>query len=217
MSVTIIEAFIIALSLIAVCVSFFIIFRIKKMEKHILMFEESSSDQLFFKIDNLKKKIEDVEKNVGEALMVLSEINERKNDFTNKDRDSHYSLEKKQKKGDDLEVQQQRRAEVEDKTNAKPQNPEYKFLTVTNGKLTVTSVDKGYYYRAWSENGNCYFEFFSNKPSKAINNRSVIIEPFCDKASSSVAADQASSVESCRPGTLNSDYTLNTKTTIRFI
>ena len=187
------------------------------MEKSIMTFEKSSTHQLRFLIENSKKIIAVVEKNVSEALAILSEINERKNDFTNRDSDSHYSLEKKQKKGDVLEVQQERVAEVEDKNNAKPRNPDYKFLTVTNGKLTVTSVDKGYYYRAWSENGNCYFEFFSNKPSKAINNRSVIIEPFCDKASSSVAADQASSVESCRPGTLNSDYTLNTKTTIRFI
>lgn len=216
MSITIIEALIIALSLFIVCVSFIIIFRIKKMEKHILMFEESSLDQLYFKIDNLKKKIVDVEKNVGEALTILSELNERKDNQTNKDTGSHYLLEKKQKKGNDPEKQQERRTEIEDKNTEKPQNPEYKYLTVTNGKLTVTSVDQVYYYRAWSKNGNYYFEFFSNKTAKAINNRSVIIEPFCDKTSSSITPDQASSVESCQPGTLNSDFTLNTKTKIRF-
>ncbi len=97
-----------------------------------------------------------------------------------------------------------------------PQNAEYEYLTVVDGNLTKASIVQASYYRAWRVNGKLYFEFYSDKIAKAINNRSVIIEPFCDKDSDSVPADKASDIETCKVGTLNEDYSLNTRTTIKF-
>ncbi|MCR5642258.1 MAG: hypothetical protein K6G32_02815 [Prevotella sp.] len=98
-----------------------------------------------------------------------------------------------------------------------PQDVEYVSLTVTNGSLAVASSSQGSYYRAWNSNGKILFEFFSDKTAKAINNRSVIIDPFCDKALESLSADDASNIETCQFGTLNNDYTLISKTIIKFV
>ena len=98
-----------------------------------------------------------------------------------------------------------------------PQNVEYEYLTVVDGNLTKASIAQASYYRTWRVNGKLYFEFYSDKIAKAINNRSVIIEPFCDKDPDSVPADKASGIETCKVGTLNEDYSLNTRTTIKFI
>ena len=123
----------------------------------------------------------------------------------------------KSKKNKEKYVSKKQQPIGEDIVTPQPQNAEFVTLTVMNGSLVVASPSQGAYYRAWTSNGKILFEFFSDKAAKAINNRSVIIEPFCDKDSASVPADQASNIETCQYGTLNSDYTLNTKTIIKFV
>lgn len=103
------------------------------------------------------------------------------------------------------------------KTKVRPENVEYTALTVTDGKLTLASPSQVSYYRAWEIEGDIFYEFYSDKTAKAINNRSAIIEPFCEKEPTSIPADQASHVETVLYGFLNKDYSVKTKTTIKFV
>lgn len=97
------------------------------------------------------------------------------------------------------------------------QDVEFVALTVTDGQLSIALPSQVAYYRAWTSNGKIFYEFYSEKTAKAINNRNAIIEPFCEKDPTSVQVDKASAIETCQFGTLNSDYTLNTKTIIKFV
>lgn len=99
----------------------------------------------------------------------------------------------------------------------RPLNIEYTYLTVSDKKLSEALMGQASYYRAWRFKEKVLFEFSSEKTLKAINNRNAIIEPFCEKDPSSVPADQASNIEICKPGILNDDYTVNTKSIIKFV
>lgn len=98
-----------------------------------------------------------------------------------------------------------------------PEDVEYIVLTVTDGKLAIASPSQVSYYRAWEIDGDIFYEFYSDKTAKAINNRSVIIEPFCDKDPASIPADQASNIDTTLYGFLNKDYSVKTKTIIKFV
>ena len=53
--------------------------------------------------------------------------------------------------------------------------------------------------------------------AKVINNRSVLLDPFCKKESSSENADNATSIISICPGTLDKiNYAIIEKTIIKF-
>ena len=72
-------------------------------------------------------------------------------------------------------------------------------------------------YRAWRCNGILYFEFYSiNEEKKAINNRTSIIEPFCDIDNGTIDPDSANYVETKEFGILNDDFTINKKTIIKY-
>jgi hypothetical protein len=101
--------------------------------------------------------------------------------------------------------------------SARPEDVEYIALTVTDGNLTIASTSQVSYYRAWEIDGDMFYEFYSDKTAKAINNRSVIIEPFCEKDPASIPADKASHIETTLFGLLNKDYSVKTKTIIKFV
>ncbi len=101
--------------------------------------------------------------------------------------------------------------------NGHPEDVEYLALSVTDGRLTIASPSQVSYYRAWEIDGDIFYEFYSDKTAKAINNRGVIIEPFCEKDPASIPADQASNIETTLYGFLNKDYSVKTKTIIKFV
>lgn len=97
-------------------------------------------------------------------------------------------------------------------------NKSYIYLNVSDGKL-VPSNKQTSYYRVWRENGNLLYEFYcdESKMKKAINNRSVLIDPFCMKEKNSVEADLAKQIISNKPGKLDENFTVLDPTIIKFI
>lgn len=102
----------------------------------------------------------------------------------------------------------------------RPLNAEYKYMKVSEGKFEISDNNQTSYYRCWEYNGKVYYEFYceESKMAKAINNGSVLIEPFCLKTRDSINPDTATKVISISPGVL--DFVNNRiieKTTIKYI
>lgn len=129
---------------------------------------------------------------------------------------SSYAYSKK-KKGKERRAQKLESHHEEVQKNVRPEEVEYLALTVTDGNLTIASPSQVSYYRAWEIDGDIFYEFYSDKTAKAINNRSVIIEPFCEKDPTSIPADKASHIETTLYGFLNKDYSVKIKTIIKFV
>lgn len=99
----------------------------------------------------------------------------------------------------------------------KPNNSQYLYLKVVDGgRLANAQNEDNAYYRAWTYNGILYFEFSASKVMKAINNRTSVIEPFCDIINGTVEPDNASVVNVKAYGKLNMDYTIIEKVKIEY-
>ena len=91
------------------------------------------------------------------------------------------------------------------------------YLTVLEGPLVEAAPEHAVYYKAWKNKGNIYFEFVNNdRTKKAINNRTSIIDPFCDKVESSKSPDNSEMVSTITPGLLNDDYSVLEKAKIEY-
>lgn len=101
--------------------------------------------------------------------------------------------------------------------NTRSINKSYIYLTVLDGPLVEAGPEYAVYYRAWKEHGKLMFEFVnSDRTKRAINNRTSIIDPFCEKIESSNSPDESEKVISLKPGILNEDYSVNTKVKIEY-
>ena len=130
--------------------------------------------------------------------------------------DSTYSTSKK-KRRQECRTQKLESRKEKIQEDVRLEDVEYIALTVMDGNLVIASTSQVSYYRAWEIDGDIFYEFYSDKTAKAINNRSVIIEPFCDKDPASIPADQASNIDTTLYGFLNKDYSVKTKTIIKFV
>lgn len=149
---------------------------------------------------------------------VIEVVNVTNTDNQNKDRMQSFKKKKdKEKKNKERKAEMTEILQEKDHESMRPEIADYIYLTVMDSKLVVASPSQVSYYRAWEIEGDIFFEFYSDRTAKAINNRSVIIEPFCDKDPESVPADKATSIETSLCGFLNKDYSINTKTTIKYI
>lgn len=93
----------------------------------------------------------------------------------------------------------------------------YIYLTVLEGPLEEASPEHAIYYKAWREKGVLYFVFDNNENTKrAINNRTSIIEPFCEKSASSKSPEESESVFCKEPGILYDDYSVKKKVQIEY-
>lgn len=89
------------------------------------------------------------------------------------------------------------------------------MLTVKNGLFVEANPFGVCYYKTWTTNGKKLFEFVNNDRTKmAINNRSILIEPFCIKMEKSISPDEADMVETKIPGILSDDFTVIEKAKI---
>lgn len=89
------------------------------------------------------------------------------------------------------------------------------MLTVKNGLFAEADPNGVCYYRTWTANGKKLFEFVNNdRTKKAINNRSILIEPFCIKMEKSISPDEADMIETIEPGVLSDDNTIKEKAKI---
>ena len=97
---------------------------------------------------------------------------------------------------------------------------EYTYMKVSDGKLEKSDTNQTSYYRAWKQNGKYYYEFFceETKVAKAINNRGVLIEPFCVKSLDSINPDEAENIETKSPGIIDiTNNSIISKTIVKYI
>lgn len=118
-------------------------------------------------------------------------------------------------------IKSQNRSEI--RLNIKEESERYSqdygfiYLTVLEGPLVEARPEHTVYYKAWREKGKLLFEFVNNdRTKKAINNRTSIIEPFCEKVESSKSPDDSEMITTISPGLLNDDYTVRDKAKIEY-
>ena len=127
---------------------------------------------------------------------------------------------KKERKREKRKKQREQQAAKERIRNfnpktTQPENAVYTDLTVSEGGLAPWSVGWPQYYRSWEYEGRFFFEFSSEQAeAKAINNHSVIIDPFCQKSVDSVSFEEANQVVTKEYGEIDNNYTLISKATI---
>lgn len=215
-------AFAIAVSAIISCITYLLLTqKIKRtlgkgastpneteMQKHIKVLES--------KMKRCENYLWGENNHASELSIESTEISNAGDTIFQQEEKSIYSNSKdKRSKERRFQKQDSRQGEVQ--KNARPETVEYLALTVTDGNLTIASPSQVSYYRAWEIDGDMFYEFYSDKTAKAINNRSVIIEPFCEKDPASIPADKASHIETTLYGFLNKDYSVKTKTIIKFV
>lgn len=113
---------------------------------------------------------------------------------------------------------EQRRKQLFNPKTTKPENVVYNNLAVSDGHLVPCTVGQNYYYHSWEYEGRYFFEFFceQSKAAKAINNRSVILDPFCQKDSKSVPVDEAKLMEIIEFGEVDKELNIISKSIVRF-
>lgn len=99
-----------------------------------------------------------------------------------------------------------------------PRDAVYTLLKISDEHLVEAMVNQQSYYRKWEFKGKYYYEFFcdSTKIGKAINNKSVIVEPFCEKDPASTSYDNAKSIETVHFGEIGADNAIIKKAIIKY-
>ena len=101
---------------------------------------------------------------------------------------------------------------------SRPENAIFSYLAVYDGHLVSCAVGQTAYYRFWEYDGKRYFEFYCepSKAPKAFNNRSVIIDPFCQKDNDSVPVDEAKAFTTLEFGEIDANLNIISKSLVRF-
>nr|WP_311521887.1 hypothetical protein [uncultured Porphyromonas sp.] len=100
-------------------------------------------------------------------------------------------------------------------------NPEtyiYTYLSVEEGRFVESTLGKTSYYRYRVINDRLFFEFFceDSRVSKAINNHSAIIDPFCIRTDDSKPYNEAKFIETREKGELDSNLDIMSKPLVHF-
>lgn len=101
----------------------------------------------------------------------------------------------------------------------KPDDVSYIFLKAADRKLVESDVSSSY-YRAWIYENVLYYEFHCDRTriQKAINNRSVLVEPFSVKDGSSIEVDESTDILTTKPGRLDPEsYEIIEKAIIKYV
>lgn len=180
-----------------------------RYNKHNNEFQDLHS--LETRIINIEQKI-DTYSNDSKKNVVIVASNSPKSNLTKKKFRKEQKISKEETKSisflkkDDTTIVQ------------RPTDDSYLFLKVSDGKLVLSDTIS--YYRAWLFNNVLYYEFYCDKSkiAKVINNRSSLLEPFCEKDSTSEDANNATSILSIKPGILeNNSYEITEKTIIKLV
>lgn len=166
------------------------------------------------KVSHLERELQTLKDDVSKISKDMSHSDgDRKQSRLVVDKTSTQSAPKKNKNS------QKKEKNKSPKVIERPTNESgYKFLTIQNKHLCEVGSGQPYYYRAWECNGKIYFEFFTNENIKlVINNRIAYITQWCEKSLDSIEPEQANQIEVEDPGTLNKDYSIINKTTIKYI
>ncbi len=98
------------------------------------------------------------------------------------------------------------------------QLPQRFFLKAIDGeKLAPAQSEDSAHYCAWKEKDTICFKFIATNVQKAINNRSSIIEPFCEISSDSKNPDGASDIKVLKDGKLDKDNSVIDKVLIKYV
>ncbi len=101
----------------------------------------------------------------------------------------------------------------------KPDDVSYIFLKAVDRKLVESDASSSY-YRAWEYGNVLYYEFHCDRTriQKAINNRSVLVEPFSVKDGSSIEVDESTDILTTKPGRLDPEsYEIIEKAIIKYV
>lgn len=175
-----------------------------KSEKNDLNTKLAGKDE---EIKNLKNQLTEKDNEIASLKRQIIELN---SSFSSSSMHSNDSKKQEEENNDKSDVVDKRNA------NSIPLDGKLNLieLAVINGCL-VKEESEQTYYRAWKENGQMLFEFVNNdRTRKAINNRTIIVEPFCIKLESSKSPDASEEIETKTPGILNDDFTLRKKAEI---
>lgn len=105
----------------------------------------------------------------------------------------------------------------EEKNTTIDKSRDYIWLKVIDGgKLTISQSSDTAIYRAWENEDALFFEFSCLRTGKAINNRTSVIEPFCDIEDSTIDPDSAKEVIVKKFGKLAKDLSLIQKIIIQY-
>ena len=101
---------------------------------------------------------------------------------------------------------------------SKPENVTYQGLAVSEGRLVPCALGQTSYYHYWEYEGRRFYEFYCEpfKFAKAVNNRSVILDPFCQKDSDSVCEDLSKSIKIIEFGELDKNLSIISKSIISY-
>ena len=186
------------------------------MEKSNIVKKNQSYQEKILNLNNeLKEKNEEIESLNKTIASKNKEIESLKSEILRISKSSldNNSSNSDSCKNDDTPVGGDQREEL-DKNNLNKYTS-YNDLTVVNGNLIKAESEQTTYYRMWCEGGEILFEFVNNdRTRKAINNRTIIIEPFCIKLEDSKSPDTSEMIETITPGILNDDYSLRKKAEI---
>ena len=164
----------------------------------------------------LNKKIKELNKDLSSKDAMIDELN--KKIFSLEETIRTY--EKSKDKGDQKEHSNSSQQTMSPKGPAQVLETSnslsgYSELTVLNGRLVKAESEHTVYYRSWRKKNKMFFEFVNNdRTRKAINNRTIIIEPFCIKQDDSKSPDLSEEIETKVPGILNEDYSIFKKAEI---
>ena len=171
-----------------------------------------------------KELEEEISKKKDEIIMLKNKLSEKDNDIAilrrqimelNKSSSMGYMSSNESNKQEDNNINNDSSGINKNSSKTFVGHSNYYELAVINGNLVEAESEQTTYYRAWRENGQILFEFVNNdRTRKAINNRTIIIEPFCIKLEYSKSPDVSVEIETITPGFLNDDYTLRKKAEI---
>lgn len=192
---------------------------LSKEDKSIVRKVQSENDNLRQKISDKEQEINSLNYTLIEKENEIASLKRQIESISSSFRSSTYLNDSN--KDDSNKQEEDNNSEKTDvgdnnKTNSNPLVGKFNFieLAVINGSL-VKEESEQTYYRAWRENGHLLFEFVNNdRTRKAINNRTIIVEPFCIKLESSKSPDLSEEIETKTPGILNDDFTLRKKAEI---
>ena len=126
---------------------------------------------------------------------------------------------KKEKYGSKKKTRIEKAVLFENTVPLKPDDVSYIFLKAADRKLVESDASSSY-YRAWIYENVLYYEFHCDRTriQKAINNRSVLVEPFSVKDGSSIEVDESTDILTTKPGRLDPEsYEIIEKAIIKYV
>lgn len=215
--------------IISILVGFFF-YKFTKIDNQYLY--SDIHEELYREIQRLKRDLNQikemkVEKDIRPSISPdeVFQASYEKKDFDHQTNQINQSISSKSKdliikgKKEEKKVEEKKVVKKEESLNIKPEGTVFTNLGVSEGKLVIISGNQPSYYREWEFQGQKYYEFYcdDSRLKKAINNRSAVIDLYCEKHPDSINPDDAIRVETIEYGLLDNDYNIKQKAIIKYL